>query len=111
MFLFRGLFLPNLYVGITSLAGGYCFNVTADRSRDFRAPTASLVLDHLKVVRQQPVTCDRSIIGNPGKGADDARPNKDREVEAVLGVPLRGWLIVEYQRHTGEDRGTVLLHP
>ena len=48
--LFRHLFLPNLHIGVASLTGRYRLDVTADRSRDFRAQTASLVLDHLEVV-------------------------------------------------------------
>lgn len=50
LFLFRLVLLPNLHISVPSLASGYCFNVTADRSSDFGAPTASLILDHLKVV-------------------------------------------------------------
>jgi hypothetical protein len=51
LFLFRLVLLPDLHIHISSLAGRHRFNVTADRSSDFGAPTASLVLDHLKVVR------------------------------------------------------------
>ena len=50
VFLLLFLLLPNLHIGVSSLAGRYRFDVTPDRPGDFRAPTASLILDHLKVV-------------------------------------------------------------
>ena len=50
MLLFRFVLLPNLHIGLSSLTGRYCLDVTLDRPRYFSAPTASLVLDHLNVV-------------------------------------------------------------
>lgn len=87
--LFRFTPFPNLYIGVSTLTRRYGLDVTADCAGNLRATTASLILDHLEIVRQQSVTCDRAIVGNAGEGTDNARSNEDGEVEAVLRVPLR----------------------
>ena len=63
---------------------------------EFEAKTASLVLDHLEVARQQSVAGDGTVGGNSSEGTDCAQSN-EREVETILGVPFQGWLGCECQ--------------
>lgn len=89
-FLLRPVLLPHLDVAFSSLAGRYSLDVTADGSRSLRAAAAPLILDHLEVVRQQSMTSNRAVVGNPGEGTNYACANEEGEVEAILRVPFRG---------------------
>jgi hypothetical protein len=47
-----------------------------------------LLPDQFKIVREEPVSCDRTVVGASGEGTDNARADEDGEVETVLGVPF-----------------------